>query len=83
MLTCRWQQLAEGKRVAGVTLGTSACGNVVNHRAQGIGAARARAGVHALHVDAGLIARALRVYSALGSAIRRLTHVILQTGTRG
>lgn len=56
---------------------------MVNHRAQGIGAARARAGVRALHIDASLIARALGVYGALGSAIGRLTRVILEAGAGG
>lgn len=38
-LTCRWNDLAEGERVAGITLGTSACGNVIDDRAQGVDAA--------------------------------------------
>jgi len=57
-LTCRWNDLAKGERIAGVTLGTSARRDVVDNRAQGVDTARAGAGIHALHIDARLIARA-------------------------
>lgn len=83
-LTCRWDDLAKGERVAGITLGTSARRDVVDDGAQSVDTARPGAGIHALQVDAGLITRALRVYGALGSAIGRLAHhVVLQAGARG
>lgn len=56
---------------------------MVNNRTQSIGATRSGTWIHTFHIDTGFITRTFRMYDTFRSAIRWLTNIILQTGTRG
>lgn len=49
----------------------------------GVQTARARTGILTLFANAGLIARTIGGYDALGATVRRATDVIGHTGARG
>lgn len=77
-----WQDVAADEWIASVSFRTRARRCVINDRATRQETAGSRTRISTLFSDAGLVSRTVRVYRALGSAIRWNTDVILHAGAR-